>query len=382
MSVPDAPLLLVVDDDPVNVELLCELLQAMEYRVEGALDGESALRKAREGRPDLILLDIMMPGMNGFEVCRQLRAMPETAKIPVVFVTALSDTDDKLRAIEVGGDDFLTKPFHRPVLLARIRSLLRLKVAGDELEQSYRRLKEMEQLRDDLMKMIVHDLKSPLAAVLGTLEMVTDGDLGEIPEDAHRLLSDAQQRGTDMLQLMDDLLELAQLEDSHVQLQLAPLRSDDLLRAVSEEWTVRTEQEGATLALAAVPTIPLLADEHLLRRVFANLIGNAVKHGGDGVRISLAARLAPGGETMHFTVADDGHPIPPAYHELIFSKYGSVPSRPSPAARPSGLGLTFCKLAVEAHGGRIWVRNGPAGGNVFEFCIPLRPAEPLVARSA
>ncbi len=382
MTDADSPLLLVVDDDPVNQELLCELLQAMEYRVDGALNGEAALRQARDRQPDLILLDIMMPGMNGFEVCRRLRAAPETAKIPVVFVTALSDTDDKLRAIEAGGDDFLTKPFNRPVLLARIRSLLRLKAANDELEQSYRRLKEMEQLKDDLMKMIVHDLKSPLTAVLGSLELATEGDLGELPEAAHRLLADAQQRGTDMLQLMDDLLELAQLEDSHVQLQLAPLRTDELLRTVTEEWTVRTEQEGATLALDATPAIPLVADEHLLRRVFANLIGNAVKHGGAGVRITLSARPARGGETMHFTVSDNGRPIPPAYHELIFSKYGSVPRRHSPEIRPSGLGLTFCKLAIEAHGGRISVRNEPTGGNTFEFCVPLRPVEPLVARSA
>ncbi|MET0399533.1 MAG: response regulator, partial [Longimicrobiaceae bacterium] len=136
----EAPLLLVVDDDPVNVELLSDLLAAMDYRTTGAFSGEEALRAARERSPDLVLLDVMMPGMNGYEVCRRLKADAATAGIPVVFVTALSDTDDKVKAIEAGGDDFLTKPFNRPVLVARIRSLLRLKEANDALERSYRKL--------------------------------------------------------------------------------------------------------------------------------------------------------------------------------------------------------------------------------------------------
>lgn len=372
-----APLILVVDDNPLNVEPLCDLLSAMGYRVDQALDGPTALRIAADRLPDLILLDIMMPGMNGIEVCRRLKLEPATARIPIVFVTALSESEDKVRAIEAGGDDFLTKPFNRPILLARIRSLLRLKAARDEVDASYRKLQALERLKDDLMKMIVHDLKSPLTGILGTLEMAVDGDLGDVSPELRGLLVDGIQRGGDALQLMDDLLELTRLEETRLVPDLEAVEVQSLLRATEREWRVRVEQQGATIHADVANSLQIEADRYLLRRVFSNLIGNAIRHGGPGVEIRLSAAETEDWRGVQFTVRDNGPGVPPAYHDIVFRKFGTLPRGDTRAT--TGLGLTFCKLAVEAHGGWIWVESPENGGAAFHFVIPRRsPASPEI----
>src|SRR6187551_1125033 len=195
----DAPLILVADDVPANVELLLDQLNSLGYDTVTATDGPSAVAVCAERHPDLCILDVSMPAgdlgvddrSTGFEVCRRIKRDPRTARIPVIFVTALNDTTDRVKAIEAGGDDFLTKPHNRLVLGARVRSLLKLKAATDALEESLRKQKELEKVRDDLMKMIVHDLKSPLTSVIGAMEMLMDGDFGTLTDDQRNALGDA-----------------------------------------------------------------------------------------------------------------------------------------------------------------------------------------------
>ncbi len=374
------PRILVADDVPANVELLADQLHALGYETVAAEDGPSALRVAFEQRPDLCILDVSMPAgdlmvpdrATGFEVCKRIKRDPRTARIPVIFVTALNDTSDRVKAIEAGGDDFLTKPHNRLVLGARIRSLLRLKAATDALEDSYRKLRELEKVRDDLMKMIVHDLKSPLTSVLATLEMTADGDFGAVSDAQRGALGDAQRKAQELLELIEDLLELSRLEEGGITLDPESLDPAAFLGELAHDWELRFQASGATATVDVAPDAPrLVADVALLKRVFSNLLQNALTHSSGRVAVRLSARGDGGG--VLFTVADNGPGIPPEYHELIFRKFESGRTAGAPRVRSSGLGLAFCKLVVDAHGGRIWVRSAEGEGSQFHVLLPLHP---------
>lgn len=380
-----SPLILVADDVPANVELLHDQLALLGYRVVSAYDGPSAVEACFEHRPDLCILDVAMPAgslgcgdrSTGFEVCRRIKRDPRTSRIPVIFVTALNDATDRVKAIEAGGDDFLTKPHNRQILSARVRSLLRLKFATDALEDSYRKLRELEKVRDDLMKMIVHDLKTPLTSVLASLEMALDGDFGVIGESMRRALGDAESKAEDLLALIEDLLEVARIEETTLELDLKPQSPAAVISELVEEWAVRFRQAQAKISTEVADDCPVFqADQGLMKRVFSNLIQNALTHTGPGVAIRLSARSYPeagDGEGVLFTVADNGPGIPREYHEMIFRKFERVKHPQLPHARNSGLGLAFCKLVVEAHGGRVWVQSSEGQGSQFHIALPAQP---------
>src|SRR5690349_4439013 len=269
---PDAPLILVADDVPANVELLFDQLHVLGFRAIAAYDGPSALRASFESKPDLCILDVSMPAgdlgvddrSTGFEVCRRIKRDARTKNIPVIFVTALNDTTDRVKAIEAGGDDFLTKPHNRLVLGARVRSLLKLKAATDALEESLRKQKELEKVRDDLMKMIVHDLKTPLTSMIGAMEMLIDGDFGALTLEQRTALSDAEGRAEDLLALIEDLLEVARLEESRLELKLTKIAPGALLTEVKRDWEIRFQQEEAKAIVEHGEDAPVIEDEHAL----------------------------------------------------------------------------------------------------------------------
>jgi signal transduction histidine kinase len=377
----DAPLILVADDVSANVELLFDQLHVLGFRAIAAGDGPSALAACFEARPALCILDVSMPAgdlgvddrSTGFEVCRRIKRDPRTRSIPVIFVTALNDTTDRVKAIEAGGDDFLTKPHNRLVLGARVRSLLKLKAATDALEESLRKLREVEKMRDDLMKMIVHDLKTPLTSVLATLEMLHDGDFGAVGDGQRKALGDAEGKAEDLLALIGDLLEVSRMEEATVMLELEPVAPAALLNEVAHEWGIRFQQEQASVSVEVADDAPVFkADKALLKRVLGNLVQNALTHSASAVRLQLCAKRDDDG--VLFSVADNGPGIPHEYHEVIFRKFERVKTPNIPRTRSSGLGLAFCKLVVDAHGGRIWVQSGGEGkGSVFHFRLPLEP---------
>ncbi|MEP7380082.1 MAG: hybrid sensor histidine kinase/response regulator [Gemmatimonadota bacterium] len=374
----DAPLILVADDSDANCELLRDQLHSLGFRTVVAHDGPAVLEATLVQRPQLVILDVHMPagdlnvddGATGFEVCRRLKRDPRTASVPVIFITALNDTDDRLRAVEAGGDDFLAKPHNRLLLGARVRSLLKLKAATDALEESYRRLRELERVRDDLMKMIVHDLKTPLTSILATMELLIDGDLGPLGDRQRSAVADTQLKSEELLSLINDLLEVRRIEETSIALHLEEIDAAGLLEEMLRDWALRFQQERTVAAADVASDSPTFrGDRGMLKRVFGNLIQNALIHSGAPIELTLVARPDPNG--IRFTVVDTGPGIPPEYHDVIFQKFEQVRVVHAPRVRTSGLGLTFCRLVVEAHGGRIWVQSTEGVGSAFHFILPL-----------
>lgn len=357
------PTVLVVDDIAENVELLEAYLVPEKYDVITAFNGIEALEKIRKIPTDIVLLDVMMPQMDGFEVCKILKTDPHTQFIPVVMVTALKERNDKIKGIEAGADDFLTKPIDRVELLTRIKSLIRVKCLHDDLEQSYQTLQELQHTKERLMQMIIHDLKNPLTGVKANLEIVGFEDLGDTRE-----CLEAAQRSCDLLfNMIQDLLDISRMEEGKLSLNREMLALPEIVSQAVREIEVPAHAEDKAVSIDLPADLPRFnADRNFMYRTLSNLLINAVKHTGRGGTITV--RASRQNSTLRVEVVDTGHGIPPEYHEKIFEKFAQVESS---RRSGSGLGLTFCKMAIEAHNGRIWVESETGKGSTFIFTLPL-----------
>ena len=373
MSVNGAGKVLIVDDEPQNVLLLQDLLEARGYRVLTAADGENGLVLASEHNPDVVLLDVMMPRLSGFDVCRRLKAEPGTAMIPVLLVTALDAREDRLAGIDAGASDFISKPIDSADLLLRVRNAVATKRLHDQLATQLRRLKELEAARDTLTHMVVHDLRSPLTGLIGYIEL-----LGTIAREtgnaeAMEYTADAQAIAGRLAEMVSQVLDVSRLEAGRMPLSVAETDLVLLLPAAVGGLGVTPAGLRVIYELPNEP-VPVSCDAAVIGRVVANLVGNAYKftrRNGE-VRIGLVQRNG----RVRFSVTDQGPGVAPEYRERIFEKFGQVPLSGSAGARSSGLGLTFCKLAVEAHRGEVGVESAESGGARFWVELPrLHPKD-------
>lgn len=380
ISSPTPPLVLVVDDIEQNVMLLEAYLSLQHYRVVKAYNGEEALHSVEKEPPDIILLDVMMPGIDGYEVCRRLKNDPKTQFIPIVMVTALQDVEDKIKGIESGADDFISKPFNKEELFTRVKSLLRIKHLYDQLEQSYRTVAEkneqliaLDRMKDGLTHMIVHDLKNPLTAIMGYLRIVTAKLLGELTDKQMESLTAAFRNSEYLLNMIANLLDISRMEDGQLKLNYETFAVREIVEPNLVGLKVLADPEKKTLRMDIPEDLPNLeADKGLLYRVLTNLISNAIKHTySEKGQVTVTAAINQRKNIMQINVVDNGEGIPKEYQDKIFDKFMQVETKKLGKKFDTGLGLTFCKLAVEAHGGKIWVESELDKGSTFSFTIPL-----------
>jgi signal transduction histidine kinase len=368
--------LLVVDDLAVNRNVLSRQLTALGHRVATAESGAQALAMCATLEHELVLLDLMMPDMNGDEVLAALKADPALRGIPVIMISALDELDSVVRCIALGADDYLPKPVNSVLLNARLHSSLDRKWRQDaerdlhrQLQASYEQLQALVKLKEDLTHMIVHDLRTPLTSILTGL--MTMESLGGLDELQMELLGGAMQGSQTLLGMINDLLDISKMEDGSMVLDREPTDAAAVIAAALQQVANLAAGEGLTLHSAVETGLPpVLADSDKIRRTVVNLLGNAIKFTPEGGQVTVACRRASNAPELVFSVTDTGRGIPREAFERIFEKFGQVSAKGQPKMS-TGLGLTFCKMAVEAHGGRIWVESEMGAGSTFAFTLPL-----------
>lgn len=365
---------LLVDDTPANLRLLAGMLKEHGYKARPVPSGALALKAARNQPPDLILLDVNMPEMNGYEVCAALKEEPQLADIPVIFISALNETVDKVRAFEVGGVDYITKPFQFAEVEARVATHLQLRSLQRQLQQRNRqledscdRMRELERMREGLTHMVVHDIRNLLTILdvcvggLSTELRVRDDTVGIYLERASVTCAE-------LIEMVSSMLDVARLEEDRLPLHPKPVDLAAMAQSVVDRH--KLIDDAIHLSIGPSEALPLVScDVGIIERVLSNLLVNAIKFTSADGRVTVGLRRRV--RDVQITVTDTGCGIPEAYHERIFEKFGQVGLRDEHRKYSTGLGLTFCKLAVEAHGGTIGIDSKPGAGSAFWFRLPL-----------
>ncbi len=355
--------ILVVDDTPMNLQLLVGMLKEYGYTVRPAPSGELALQAAFDEAPDLILLDINMPLMNGYEVCERLKADENLKSIPVIFISALDDMFDKVKAFSVGGVDYITKPFQFEEVEARVRAHLALRRKERLLQKSLAQQKELERLRDSLVHMIVHDMRSPLTVISTCLHILQEG-LAADRSATDNLLQEADSAANALNKMTTQLLDISRLEAGQMPLKKERHDLAQTLRVTSESLAALARERR--IRLEVPPSSIAYYDADIVGRVVANLLANAFKFTPPDGQITLT--VACQAEFFRVAVMDNGLGIAPEHQQKIFEKFAQVELRSKHVG--TGLGLAFCKLAVEAHGGQIGVESELGHGSAFWFTLP------------
>lgn len=376
------PTILVVDDTPQNLALMRDLLET-DYTVKLAPGGERALKIAKNQPPDLVLLDIMMPELDGYEVCRRLKADPLTADIPVIFFTAKTETQDEQMGFALGAADYITKPISPPIVLARIRAHLMFKQARDALERRNREDKqrfdsalaqqvELNELKSTFVAMTSHEFRTPLTSILVSQSLLRNY-CDRLPVvERNGLLDSIESAVKRMVLMLDQVLTIGKADAHLLSFSPKPFNLLALCEQLRDEANASQAMPGkaptAHVALhVEMDEQEVLADEKLLRHILGNLLSNAIKYSPEAKEAFF--RVHREGQTLRFEVRDQGIGIPPGDLPRLFgdfhraSNVGSIPG--------TGLGLAIVKRAVESHGGSIAVASEPGAGTCFTVTIPL-----------
>jgi two-component system, sensor histidine kinase and response regulator len=371
-------LILIVDDLPDNLQVLAGHLMDAGYEILAANSGARALALVRNRKPDLILLDIMMPGMDGFEVCEALKADPESQQIPVIFITARTETEDIVRGLEKGAVDYVTKPFKPAELLARVRTHLELKSTRDMCvtynQQLHRITQHTQRLNEDknrFLSIVSHDIRGAFGNVVSVSRMLTEPSSELEGNEATRLLNDIGIEAEHMIALAQNLLNIDAIERQQIDLRRERVEVDGL-----QEFSLQSHQmaiRSKNLDLRVNPTDLLVAgDLTACRQIINNLLSNAVKYSPEGSVIWIEASSDRDNQ-VRITVRDHGPGLSAEDQKKLFIPFTRLNSKTGPTEHSVGLGLSIVKLMTQAMGGSVTCQSEAGKGASFSVALPAWP---------
>ncbi|MEY2979359.1 MAG: response regulator [Prochlorotrichaceae cyanobacterium] len=390
-SVPPAATILIVDDAPENLTILSGILRE-EYRVRVATNGEKALAIANsEDPPDLILLDVLMPGMTGHEVCRRLKANPQTSWIPIIFVTALEDAQDEKTGFDLGAADYITKPLRPIVVKARIKTQLALYQQERLLAQTNKELEKATQLKDEFLANMSHELRTPLNAILGMAEGLQEEVFGTLNVKQKKALQTIDRSGSHLLELINDILDLAKVESGKLELEYAPTKVKTICQQSLSFIKQQAHKKQIEVQLKIPDAVPeLRVDERRIRQVLINLLTNAVKFTPEKGQITVEViypspanaivipsdseakqpGLSPSSPLLRIAVIDNGIGIHPVKAKQLFRPFVQIDNSLNRQNVGTGLGLALVKRIVEMHGGSVGLTSEEGKGSCFTIDLP------------
>jgi two-component system sensor histidine kinase/response regulator len=370
--------ILVVDDDPDNLGVLFDYLDSVGFKVLLVQNSENALIQAEIKKPDIILLDILMPGLDGFETCRRLKENDKTRDIPVIFMTALSDTTNKVKGFKMGAVDYITKPFQQEEVLARVNTHLTIRKLQQQLEaknalleEQVEQLSELNASKDKFISMISHDLQSPFSSLRGLIQFTAENLEGYNKSELGNIMDLLGNSTDNLYALIENLLTWSRIQRGV--LEHCPQRIDirDIVTQNINLFTQNAEDKQITLRNLIEEMTAVYADFNMVNAVVRNLLSNALKFTKSGGKVEFSAKQ--NGEYVEVSVTDTGIGIGKEHLSKLFRIDARYKRLGTAREKGTGLGLILCKEFIEKHGGTIWIESEVDQGSTVKFTLPRNP---------